>query len=97
MRNIITEKDVEYVAKLSRLKLKEDEMQKFTQQLNSILEYIDKLNQLDTSNIETTLQVVPLQNVRRKDIVKPSFPIEEVLKNAPDKERGYFKVPPIIE
>jgi len=97
MRNIITEKDVEYVAKLSRLKLKEDEMQKFTQQLNSILEYIDKLNQLDTSNIEPTLQVVPLQNVRRKDIVKPSFPIEEVLKNAPDKERGYFKVPPIIE
>ncbi len=97
MKNIITKKDIEHVAKLSRLKLKEDEIGKFTQQLNTILEYIDKLNQLDTSNIEPTLQVVLLGNVRRKDIIKPSFPVEEVLKNAPDKERGYFKVPPIIE
>lgn len=97
MKNIITEKNVEDVAKLSRLKLKEDEKQKFTHQLNAILGYIEKLNELDTSKTEPTLHVVPLQNVRRKDIVKPSVSIEDALKNAPDKERGYFKVPPIIE
>ena len=97
MKNIISKKDVEYVAKLSRLKLKEEQVEKFTQQLNSILEYIEKLNQLDTSEIQPISHVVPLKNVRRKDIQKPSFSVEEVLKNAPDKERGYFKVPPIIE
>jgi len=97
MKNIITGKDVEYVAKLSRLKLKEDEKQKFTHQLNAILMYIDKLNELDTSKIEPTSQVIPLQNVRRKDVVQPSVSIEDALKNAPDKEQGYFRVPPIIE
>jgi aspartyl-tRNA(Asn)/glutamyl-tRNA(Gln) amidotransferase subunit C len=97
MKNIITEKDVEYVAKLSRLKLKEEQVWKFTEQLNSILKYTDKLNQLDTSNIEPTSHVVPLQNVKRKDIVKSSVSIEEAIRNAPDKEQGYFKVPPIIE
>lgn len=97
MKNIINKEDIEYVAKLSRLKLKEDEIQKFTHQLNTILDYIKKLNKLDTSKTEPTSHVVPLENVRRKDLKKPSFPAEEVLKNAPDKERGYFKVPPIIE
>lgn len=97
MKNIISKKDVEYVAKLSRLKLKEEQKQKFTHQLNSILEYIEKLNKLDTSQIEPTSHVVPLKNVRRKDLIKPSSPVDEALKNAPDKERGYFKVPPIIE
>ncbi len=97
MKDIISKKDVEHVARLSRLKLKEDEIQKFTHQLNTILGYIEKLNELDTSNVEPTLQVVLLENARRKDVVRPSFPVEEVLKNAPDKERGYFRVPPIIE
>jgi aspartyl-tRNA(Asn)/glutamyl-tRNA(Gln) amidotransferase subunit C len=97
MKNIITEKDVEYVAKLARLKLKEDQRHKFTGQLNSILEYIKKLNELDTSKVAPTSHVVPLQNVRRKDIVKPSVSTEDALKNAPDKEQGYFKVPAIIE
>lgn len=97
MKNIISEKDIEQVAKLSRLKLKEEEKRNLKEQLNSILEYMEKLNKLDTSKIEPTLQVVPLKNVRRKDVVKPSYNVEEVLKNAPEKERGYFKVPPIIE
>jgi len=97
MKNIISKKDVEHVARLSRLKLKEDEIQKFTHQLNTILGYTEKLNELDTSKIEPTSHVVPLKNVRRKDLKKLSFPVEEVLKNAPDKERGYFRVPPIIE
>jgi aspartyl-tRNA(Asn)/glutamyl-tRNA(Gln) amidotransferase subunit C len=97
MENIISKKDVEHVAKLSRLKLKEEEKQKLTQQLNSILEYMKKLNKLDISKTEPTSHVIPLENVKRKDVKKPSYPVEEVLQNAPDKERGYFKVPPIIE
>ncbi len=97
MKNIINKKDVEYVARLSRLKLKGEQTEKFTRQLNTILEYIEKLNELDTSKTEPTSHVVPLRNVRRKDFQKPSPTVEEVLKNAPDKERGYFKVPPIIE
>lgn len=97
MENIISKKDVEHVAKLSRLKLREEEKKKLTQQLNSILEYMEKLNKLDTSKIEPASHVIPLENVKRKDIKKPSCPVEEVLKNAPDEEKGYFKVPPIIE
>ena len=97
MRNIISKKDVEYVAKLSRLKLREDEIPKFTHQLNTIIEYIKKLNEVDTSKTEPTLQVLPLANVRRKDVQVPSSTVEDALRNAPDKERGYFKVPPIIE
>lgn len=97
MKNIINKKDVEYVTRLSRLKLKEEQTEKFTRQLNTILEYIEKLNELDTSKTEPTSHVVSLRNVRRKDLKKPSPTVDEVLKNAPDKERGYFKVPPIIE
>ena len=97
MTDIITKKDVEYVARLSRLKLKEEEKEKFTYQLNTILEYMEKLNELDTSKIEPTSHVVPLRNVRRKDERRPSYPVVEVLKNAPEKEKDYFKVPPIIE
>ena len=97
MENIISKKDVEHVAKLSRLKLKEEEKQKLTQQMNSILEYMEKLNKLDTAKIEPTSHVIPLEDVKRKDVKKPSQPVEEILQNAPDKERGYFKVPPIIE
>lgn len=97
MKNIITDKDVEYVAKLSRLKLKEDEKHKFTEQLNNIFKYIEKLNELDISKVEPTSHAIALQNVTRKDILKPSVSIEDALKNAPDKEQGYFRVPAIIE
>ena len=97
MKKNITKKDVEYVAKLSRLTLRGEEQEKFAHQLNMILEYMDKLNRLDTIGIEPTSHVIPLKNVRRKDVKKSSYPVEEVLVNAPDREKNYFKVPPIIE
>ncbi len=92
----ISKKDVEHVARLARLRLTEEEKEKFGKQLNRILEYVEKLNELNTENVESTLPVVPLKNVLREDEIKPSLPVEDVLSNAPDKKGKYFKVPRII-
>jgi len=92
----VTIQDVEHVAKLARLEFTPPEMEKFTHQLNQILAYMDKLNELDTTNVEPLSQVIELQNALRDDIVKPSLPVEEVLKNAPAKTDKFFKVPKVI-
>jgi aspartyl-tRNA(Asn)/glutamyl-tRNA(Gln) amidotransferase subunit C len=88
--------EVEHVARLARLKLSEDEKGLFTDQLNAILEYMEKLNELDTGAVEPTFHVVSHQNVMRKDQVQKSQPQEAALENAPDKVRGCFRVPKII-
>ncbi len=92
----VTKKDVEYIADLARLKFNEDELEKFTGQLNEILSYVEKLNELDTSNVEPLSHPVEGSNVFREDIVKPSIDREEALKNAPDKNELFFKVPKVI-
>ncbi|HEA47149.1 MAG TPA: Asp-tRNA(Asn)/Glu-tRNA(Gln) amidotransferase subunit GatC [bacterium] len=93
----ITKKDVEYVAKLARLKLSEKEKEKFTKQLDQILKYVDKLNELDTKKVKPTSHVLPLKNVFREDKIKKSLEVEKTLENAPEKARGFFKVPKVIE
>ncbi|TFE25754.1 Asp-tRNA(Asn)/Glu-tRNA(Gln) amidotransferase subunit GatC [Cohnella luojiensis] len=93
----ITIKDVEHVANLARLELSEAEKEQFAGQLNAILKYAEKLNELDTDGIEPTSHVLPLANVMREDAVKPSWPIEKVLLNAPEEEDGQFKVPAVLE
>ncbi|MCD9026077.1 Asp-tRNA(Asn)/Glu-tRNA(Gln) amidotransferase subunit GatC [Cohnella silvisoli] len=93
----ITKKDVEHVANLARLELSDAEKEQFGDQLNAILKYADKLNELNTDGIEPTSHVLPLANVMRADTVKPSWPIEKVLLNAPEEEDGQFKVPPVLE
>jgi aspartyl-tRNA(Asn)/glutamyl-tRNA(Gln) amidotransferase subunit C len=93
----ITMKDVEHVANLARLELSEQEKNEFTEQLNAILKYAEKLNELDTDNVEPTSHPVPLSNVMREDVTKPSLPIEKVLLNAPDEEDGQIKVPAVLE
>lgn len=93
----ITLNDVEHVANLARLALSEAEKAQFAEQLNAILKYAEKLNELDTSNVEPTSHVLPLANVMREDAVRPSWPIEQVLANAPDDEDGHFKVPAVLE
>lgn len=92
----ITRQDVEHVARLSRLEIG-GEIDQFTAQLNAILDYMDKLNELDTSQVEPTAHVLPLQNVMRPDEVHQSLPREQALANAPEQQDGYFKVPRIIE
>ena len=92
----LTEKDVRYVARLSRLDVTDEEATKYTQQLSSILSYIEQLNQLDTKNVEPLSHVLDMKNVFRKDEVKPSLTQAEVLSNAPDPQSGHFKVPKIM-
>ncbi len=93
----VTMKDVEHVASLARLEFSDDEKKTLMNQLNRILEYMEKLNELDTSNVEPLAQVIPLKNVFREDEVKPSQPASEILKNAPAKTDKFFKVPKVIE
>jgi aspartyl-tRNA(Asn)/glutamyl-tRNA(Gln) amidotransferase subunit C len=93
----ITIKDVEHVANLARLELSEQEKHKFTEQMNAILKYAEKLNELNTDHVEPTSHPVPLVNVMREDVKKPSLLIEQVLLNAPDEEDGQIKVPAVLE
>lgn len=92
----VTIKDVEYIAKLARLEYSDEEKKTFTEQFNTILAYIDKLNELNTDDVEPLSHVIELSNVVREDEVKPSFPVDEVLKNAPAKTDTFFKVPKVI-
>jgi aspartyl-tRNA(Asn)/glutamyl-tRNA(Gln) amidotransferase subunit C len=92
----VTKKDVEYIANLARLKFDETELENFTHQLNDILSYMEKLNELDTENIEPLSHTVENTNVFREDIVKPSIDRELALKNAPDKTDEFFVVPKVI-
>lgn len=93
----IETKDVEHVAKLARLNLSMEEKSMFTEQLNAILQYAEKLNELDTDNVAPTTHVLHLSNVLRDDVVKESLPAEKVFRNAPEEEDGQFKVPAVLE
>lgn len=93
----IDRKQVEYVAHLARLDLKPEEAEQFTGQLDEILGYIEKLQELDTTGIEPTSHAIPIVNAFREDEVKESYDQDTALKNAPSEENGFFKVPKIIE
>jgi aspartyl-tRNA(Asn)/glutamyl-tRNA(Gln) amidotransferase subunit C len=93
----ITREVVEYVAHLGRLDLEAHEVDLYTDQLDRILQYMDKLSKLDTEDIEPTSHAIPVECVLRVDFVKDSLEIESSLQNAPDKKGNFFKVPPIIE
>ncbi|TNF52514.1 Asp-tRNA(Asn)/Glu-tRNA(Gln) amidotransferase subunit GatC [bacterium] len=82
---------------LARLNLTEIEKKLFTEQLDSIIQYIDKLNELDTSNVEPTAHVLPIKNVFRKDELRPSLSRDKALQNAPDSRDGFYRVPKIID
>ena len=88
---------IAYVAHLARLHLTDAEMAKFSAQLQDILAYVAKLNELDVSNVEPTAHATPRSNVLRQDEVRPSIDREKVLRNAPVQERDLFIVPKIIE
>lgn len=93
----ITIKDVEHVAELSRIKFEDDELVKFTEQLGKILAYVDKLNELDTQDVDPTYHVLDLTIPLRDDVLKPMLGAEDALGNAPEEEEGYFTVPKFIE
>lgn len=93
----ITKDDVKHIARLSRLYVTDEEMETFSNQLSSIIEYVEQLNSLNTSDIEPTSHIIPLKNVMRSDIIEPSLPAENALKNAPDAAGAFYRVPKIIE
>ena len=94
----ISKEEVRYVANLARIKMKENELEKFTLQLDKILEYVNKLNQLDTENVPPTSHIINLKNIMRKDEISgESLSNDEATQMAPDKENEFFRVPKIIE
>ena len=93
----ISKETVKYVANLARIELSDEELDKFSLQLSDILRYIEQLNEVDISSIAPTTHVLPIKNVKRKDQLKPSFKTEEILKNTPQKENSFFRVPKVIE
>lgn len=88
---------VKYVAALSRLSFDEEELDDFTDKFRSILDYVEKLGELDVDNIEPTYHVMPVSYSMREDIVKPSLDIEKTLSNAPDRKDDFFRVPRVVE
>lgn len=97
MAQKIDQEQVRKVAKLSRLDLSESEIQEFTGQLGAILEYVEKMNELDTENIEPLAHCLPVSNVFRDDCPKESLGTEKALANAPQKDEAFFKVPKILD
>jgi len=93
----ITRKEVEHVAKLARLALKDEEAEQLTRQLSDILTYVEKLNELDTKDVEPTSHVLPVRNVLREDEVSGSIDRGKALVNAPDRTEEFFRVPKVIE
>jgi aspartyl-tRNA(Asn)/glutamyl-tRNA(Gln) amidotransferase subunit C len=88
---------VKQVGKLARLALSEAEIAQFAVQLSAILEYVEKLNQLDTANVEPLAHCLPINNCFRDDVVRPSLGTEKTLENAPQKDEQFFIVPKILE
>lgn len=93
----VEKKEVEKIAELARLKFSNEELESFTHQMNDILSYMDKLNELDTKNIQPLSHPVEQINVFREDVIKESISTEDALKNAPDKDEKFFKVPKVIQ
>ncbi|MCX8052802.1 MAG: Asp-tRNA(Asn)/Glu-tRNA(Gln) amidotransferase subunit GatC [Armatimonadetes bacterium] len=93
----LTREDIESVAYLSRLELSEEEKDTLTGHINRLLENFEKLQELDTSEVEPTSHVVPVFNVFRKDEPRPSLPVEEVISNGPQVEDNCFVVPRVVE
>ncbi len=89
--------EVKHVGRLARLALSEEERERMRAQLDAILAYIDKLNELDTSQVEPTSHVIPMTNVFREDKVRPSLSQDQALANAPDRQEALFRVPRILE
>ena len=92
----LSKKEVEHVAWLAHIELSEQEKALFTEQFNEILDYFKKIDEVDTEGVEPTYHVLDLNNISRKDETTPSLPTEEALKNAPKREKKFFKAPRIV-
>lgn len=89
--------DVEHIALLARLRLTEEERERFGSQLSSILSYVEKLNEIETSGVEPASHMLEMKNIMREDELRPSLPVDDALMNAPDRSGNFYRVPKIIE
>ena len=92
---MISKEDTRHVAKLARLELSEEEVEKFSRQLGDILGYVEQMNEIDTTNVKPMAHPFDIVNVMREDEVYYENTKEELMQNAPDEEDGFFKVPKI--
>ena len=97
MANIITDETIEYVGILAKLELSPEEKEAARQDMGRMLDYIDKLNELDTTGVEPMSHVFPVNNVFREDVAENGDDRENMLKNAPEQKDGAFKVPKTVE
>ena len=97
MAKKIDQSQVRKVARLSRLDLTEAEVAEFTSQLSAILDYVEKMSELDTSDVQPLAHCLPISNCLRQDCVKESLGTEKTLANAPQRDEGFFKVPKILD
>jgi len=93
----LSREEVLHIARLARLGLSEEEVEKFREQLSNILENFEVLKKVDTTNVPPTAQSIALQSVMREDEVAPSFPPDEILTNAPRREGEFFRVKAVLE
>lgn len=97
MANIIDDATIEYVGILAKLELDTEEKEAAKKDMGRMLDYIDKLNELDTEGVEPMSHVFPIHNVFRQDVVENGDDRENILKNAPESKDGAFKVPKTVE
>lgn len=95
--NAITRAEVEHVAQLAHLALNEEQLDLFTGQLATVVNYLGRLGEVDTAHVEPTVHLVPVKNVMRSDVPHQSWPQERVLTNAVVKQDGYFHAPRILD
>ncbi len=93
----LSREEVLHIAWLARLGLDEQELERFREQLSNILEHFQVLQELNTDQIPPTAHILPLEDVMRDDEPEPSYPLEEVLANAPRREGPYFRVMAVLE
>jgi aspartyl-tRNA(Asn)/glutamyl-tRNA(Gln) amidotransferase subunit C len=93
----LSKETVKYVADLSRIELQAEELEKLSKQLQAILDFIDKLSEIDTKDIPATSHILPISNVLREDKPIKSLSVDKALENAPAREGNFFVVPKIIE
>lgn len=94
---ILSTDDVRAIADLARLELSEDDVARYQRQLSEVLDYFQKLEELDTSQIDPTSSVLPLTNVMRADEAHPALPVDEALANAPDSDGEQFRVRAVLD
>ena len=97
MANIISDETIEYVGILAKLEISDEEKEQAKKDIGRMLDYVDKLNELDTSDVEPMSHVFPVHNVFREDVVTNGDDREQILKNAPGCKDGMFKVPRTVD